>query len=327
MSGARQRVIAVVGATATGKTALGEALADAVQGEIVCADSRQVFAELDIGTGKPSAAEAAARPHHLFDARRLGEATSAGWYAEACAEVRAGIHSRGRIPVLVGGSGLYIAAAQRGLAGTPPSDPAIRERLRHELAEHGASALHARLAERDPESAARLHPNDAQRVTRALEVLESSGKPLSAWHAETRATASDEVWTVIELDLEANTLNRRIRERAERMFAGGLLEETRTLLDSDRGDALRALQAIGYDEAIAHLGGEISLTKATKHCSLRTRQLAKRQRTWFRHQIDALRLDATMLDLDHQLALACDTFERGRGGAVAGGEAAGPRSD
>ena len=288
------QVVVLAGATATGKTALGEALADAIGGEIVCADSRQVYAGLDVGTGKPDAHDREARRHHLFDALPIGGRASAGWYAGACAAVRAEIHARGRTPVLVGGSGLYLRAARTGLADEPPHDPERRARLRAELEAHGAAALHARLAAVDPPTAARLHPNDAQRVTRALEVFETSGHPLSWWHGRGVAGApGDERWIVFELVVEPNVLNRRIRMRTEAMFAGGLVAETRALLDSGSGEALRALQAIGYDEAIAVIEDRLSLPRAQKITSLRTRQLAKRQRTWFRHQEDAVRLDAT----------------------------------
>lgn len=290
--------IAVVGATASGKTAVGEALARALGGEVVCADSRQVFAELEIGTGKPTPAERAAIPHHLFDALRLGEPASAGWYAAASAQVLAAIRSRGRVPILVGGSGLYLQAAREGLTAEPPKDPELRERLRERAAADGSESLHRRLAEVDPESAARLHPNDSQRIIRALEVFEASGHPLSWWHARGREGGDDEPWRVFELVVEANLLNRRIRERSEAMFAGGLVEETQALLDAGHGTALRALHAIGYDEALGVLADELSMTKAIKETSLRTRQLAKRQRTWFRHQTDAVRLDASDGDSD-----------------------------
>jgi len=301
--------IAVVGATATGKSAVGEMLADAMGGEIVCADSRQVFAELEIGTGKPTPAERALRPHHLFDALRLGDKASAGWYAAASAPVRAGIRARGRVPILVGGSGLYLHAARDGLTAEPPHDPELRERLRVAVAEDGAAALHQRLAEVDPVSAARLHPNDAQRIMRALEVYEASGQPLSWWHARGRVGASDEPWLVVELVVEPLVLNRRIRERAEAMFAGGLIEETRALLEAGRGDDLRPLSAIGYDEAIGVIEDRLSVTRACKDTCLRTRQLAKRQRTWFRHQVDALRLngDADLRTLCARIRTAIDT--------------------
>jgi len=315
-----RRVVVLAGATATGKTALGEALADAIGGEIVCADSRQVYAGLDVGTVKPEAHDRAARPHHLFDALPIGGRASAGWYSGACAAVRAEIHARGRVPVLVGGSGLWLRAARTGLADEPPHDPERRAQLRAELEAHGSSALHERLAAVDPATAARLHPNDAQRVTRALEVFETSGRPLSWWHAQGSVPASrDESWMVFELNVEPNVLNRRIRVRTEAMFAGGLVDETRALLADESGPALRALQAIGYDEAIAVIEDRLSVPRAQKITSLRTRQLAKRQRTWFRHQEDAVRLDATYAETNELLDAMLGTLAQdasGDGGAI-----------
>src|SRR6185436_6072652 len=170
----RPPVVAVVGATATGKTDLGEALAARLGGEVVCADSRQVFRELDVGTGKPSAAERGVRPHHLFDALSIGEPASAGWYARAAGAAIAEIRARGRVPVLVGGSGLYLRAAEDGLAATPAANAAIRERFEQAWDAGGAVTAFERLRREDPETAARLDPADRQRIVRALEVLESS---------------------------------------------------------------------------------------------------------------------------------------------------------
>jgi tRNA dimethylallyltransferase len=280
------RIVAVVGATATGKTALGEALAEALDGEVVCADSRQVFRELEIGTGKPSHAERAARPHHLFDALSLGERASAGWYLEQARVACAEIHARDRLAVLVGGSGLYLDAAMRGLAPEPSHDPAVRARLRAELEREGPEALHRRLAVLDPEIARRLEPRDAQRVTRALEVAEASGRPLSAWHREGRAGAVLGPWRVLELTCPPRDLGVRIERRTRAMFDSGLVEETRTLVAAGLRDPLERLRAVGYDEALALLDGRLARAAAEARVNLRTRQLAKRQRTWFRHQVE-----------------------------------------
>jgi tRNA dimethylallyltransferase len=316
---AARRVVVLAGATATGKTALGEAIAAALGGEVVCADSRQVYAGLEIGTGKPTRAERAARPHHLFDALALGERASAGWYVGACAGAREAIHARGRTPVLVGGSGLYLRAARLGLAEEPPHDPALRARLREACAVAGPEALHARLAMVDPPTAARLHPRDGQRVTRALEVYEASGRPLSWWHARSAPAASTgERWIVFELVVEPHRLNRRIRERSEAMFASGLVEETRALIESGAGTALRELQAIGYDEAIAVIEDQLSVPRAITHTSLRTRQLAKRQRTWFRHQVEAVRLEAGAATTDELLEAVLATLAVGATGTDSG---------
>ncbi|MBI1797006.1 MAG: tRNA (adenosine(37)-N6)-dimethylallyltransferase MiaA [Candidatus Eisenbacteria bacterium] len=289
---ARRRVIALVGATATGKTALGEALGARLGLEVVCADSRQVFAELEIGTGKPSPAERAARPHHLFAARRLDQPASAGWYARAAREALAVIAARGGRALLVGGSGLYLRALMRGLAPVPAPPPEIRERLRAALADEGAAALHARLAARDPATAARLAPRDGQRVTRALEVIESTGRPLSWWLAHPPAPAEGERWTVLEITATAALTRERIALRTRAMLADGLIEETRALLDAGMGERLVALRAVGYDEAMETIAGRIDTDEAARRIDVRTAQLAKRQRTWFRHQIEAERLDA-----------------------------------
>ncbi len=278
------RIVAIVGETATGKTDVGEAVADALGGDVVCADSRQVFAELDVGTGKPDRFARAARAHHLFDALHVGESASAGWYLEAVRATCAAIHARGRTPVLVGGSGLYLEAARSGIAAAPPSDPVRRAALAEAAARAGPEALHARLARGDPETAARLAPRDAQRIVRALEVLEASGRPLSWWHRQPHAAPVAGDWRIFQVSGPLEWLRARIERRTAWMFASGLIEETRALLASERGPALRQLRAIGYDEAILLLEGHLDRTAAEARTTLRTIQFAKRQRTWFRHR-------------------------------------------
>ena len=284
-------VVSVVGATATGKTAVAERLAEALGAELVCADSRQVYRDLEVGTGKPTRAERAARPHHLFDALSLGQRASAGWYARAAAEARDAIRARGRVPLLVGGSGLYLKAAEHGLSGEPPHDPERRARLRAELEAHGPQALHDRLRAVDPATAARLAPGDRQRVTRALEVAEASGRPLSWWHAQPSAPPAER-WIHLELVVDAAALRQRIARRTTWMFDHGLVEETRALVEAGHEAALRALRAVGYDEALDLLAGTVTRAAAEARTAQRTHQLAKRQRTWFRHQMKAVRLDA-----------------------------------
>lgn len=286
-------ILAIVGATATGKTEVGEALAARLGGEIVCADSRQVYAELEIGTGKPAPAARAERPHHLFDALSLGLPASAGWYARAAAAACTAIFARGAIPVLVGGSGLYLRALQTGLSGQPPQAPEIRARLLAEAETLGHDALHRRLAEHDPATAARVAPRDVQRITRALEVLEASGKPLSWWHQAPVRAPLDAAWHVFEIQVEAEELGRRIAARTRAMFAGGLVDEVRAVLGAGREAELRALAAVGYDEALDLISGASTHAEAEERTNRRTRQLAKRQRTWFRHQIQAERVDGS----------------------------------
>ena len=311
--------MALVGATATGKTALSSALARALGAEVVCCDSRQVFARLEIGTGKPTPAERAAGPHHLFDALALGEQASAGWYARTAAAVCASVCARGRIPLLVGGSGLYLRGVLEGLAPTPPHDPAVRERLRAELDARGPEALHARLAIVDPASAARLSPRDRQRVSRALEVHESTGRSLSWWHAQTPGAAAGPHATVLEIVVAAGELRERIARRTAWMFEHGLLEETRGLLAAGLEVPLKRLRAIGYDEAIEVVEGRLDPPTARARVDLRTARLAKRQRTWFRHQIETVRLDATGRSQEELCGAALDAL-RGAGLANGGAE-------
>jgi tRNA dimethylallyltransferase len=316
-------VIALVGCTATGKTAVAERVASALNGEVVCADSRQVFRELDIGTGKPAAQERSQSPHHLFEglsvrayasgaeAAALPRAT-AGWYARAAREVCAGIQQRGRVPVLVGGSGLYLRAAQQGLAPTPAIDPGVRERLAAELAAVGSAALHQRLAEQDAISARVIHVSDAQRITRALEVLESTGEPLSWWRARPATPAVEGEWRTFRLTTEPDELRRRIEQRTHWMFESGLIEETRALIRQGLRVALERLRAIGYDEVLAMDQGAMNLESAEVRTRLRTAQLAKRQRTWFAHQLKSQEIP-TEGRTDAQLADQVVARARGAG--------------
>ena len=311
----RPHAVALVGATATGKSALGERLARALDAEVVCCDSRQVFAELELGTGKPSSAERAAWPHHLFDALRLGGHASAGWFARAAGEACAAIRQRGRLPLLVGGSGLYLRALSEGLAPTPPHDPDLRRRLRAELDALGPEALHARLAAVDARTAGRLSPRDRQRIGRALEVHELTGQPLSWWHERTPAAPAGATWMVLEIVVDPAELRRRISLRTAWMFTHGLVEETRALRDAGAREALGALRAIGYDEAMEMIEGRLDRSMAEARVNLRTARLAKRQRTWFRHQGEGLRLEATGSDPE-LLERAAIELLRGAGLAV-----------
>jgi tRNA dimethylallyltransferase len=292
MSAGPRTLVAIVGATATGKSDLGEAVARAIGGEIVCADARQVFRELEIGTGKPAPAERAGIPHHLFEALDLEERPSAGWYARSARAACEGVFSRGGTPVLVGGSGLYLRALLEGLHPEPPEDPGTRTRLRAELEAAGPEALHARLAGVDPETAARLAPRDRQRVTRALEVFESSGRPLSWWHARGGRDPFAVDARLVEAVCAPAELSARIERRTQALFEGGLVEETRALLAAGREPALAGIKAIGYDEALGLLRDRLTRREAEEHTNRRTRQLAKRQRTWFRHQVAAVPVPA-----------------------------------
>jgi tRNA dimethylallyltransferase len=289
----RRTLIAIVGVTASGKTAAGEEVARALGGEVVCADARQVFRELELGTGKPTPAERASQPHHLFELLSLGEQPTAGAWARAAAAVCESCFARGVVPVLVGGSGLYLNALRDGLHPEPPKDAAVRASLEAECAEAGVPAMHERLRALDAATAAKLAPRDRQRILRALEVVRVSGQPLAWWRARPREAPLAADWLAWELVCDARELSRRIEQRTHEMWAHGLLEETRALLDSGHEAALRRLAAIGYDEALERLAGRMTAAAAERRMNERTRQLAKRQRTWFRHQFDAEPLPGT----------------------------------
>ena len=280
----RRTLIAIMGVTASGKTAVGELVASSLGGEVVCADARQLFRELVLGTGKPTRDELAALPHHLFDLHELGEQPTAGRWALAAANVCESCFARGVVPVLVGGSGLYLNALREGLHPEPPKDARVRAALESECAALGVEAMHARLRSLDPGSADRLAPRDRQRILRALEVVQVGGRPLAWWRERPREAPLAAEWRPYELVCEPVTLFERIEQRTRMMWECGLLEETRTLVLSGHEAALRRLAAIGYDEALDRLAGSLNAKEAERRMNERTRQLAKRQRTWFRHQ-------------------------------------------
>lgn len=287
----RRVAVALVGATATGKTAVGERLGERLHGAVVCADARQVYGELELGTGKPTPAERAAQPHELFDLLSLGEPASAGRWARAAAQVCERLFEAGVTPVLVGGSGLYVGALQKGLHPEPPRDEALRTRLEQEHAAAGAEAMHAKLAAADADAAAKLRPRDRQRVLRALEIVLAGGHPLAWWRDRPLEPSLAAEWRTFELVCPPLVLAERIHERTRAMWEAGLLDEVRELVTAGKGPPLRRLAAIGYDEALDVLEGTLSPDAARDRMEQRTRQLAKRQRTWFRHQVDAVRVE------------------------------------
>lgn len=274
-------VIALVGPTGSGKTAVALQLAARWGAEIVNCDSRQVFRGLDIGTAKPTAAERATVPHHLFDVVDPDQAFDAARYAALARAAIAEIRGRGRRAIVVGGTGLYLRALRFGLFAGPAADPALRARL---LAEEAAApgVLYARLAAIDPATATRLAARDRVRVVRALEVFEVSGRRLSEWHAAHRAAGGELAMRVVGLHVPRATLVARLDARCEAMLAGGLLAEVRALLARGYGPELPALGSIGYRQMAAHLRGALDLAAALAAMQRATRQLAKRQRTWFR---------------------------------------------
>lgn len=279
-------VIAILGATATGKSALAMAVAEELSGEIVNADALQVYRGFDVGTAKPGPAERARVPHHLIDILDPHERWSAGEFARRAHAAVAGIRERGNVPVVVGGSGLYLRALFEGISPVPPGDPEVRSELRRRLAAEGLPALAAELARVDPQTAARLAAGDTQRILRALEVARVSGRPLSSWIAE-QPFGTQRINAVrLGLTLPRTVLYDRIAGRVARMVELGWVEEVARLLARGLDPGLPAFQAIGYRQLVRHLEGEGSLEQAIGETVKATRRFAKRQETWFRREPD-----------------------------------------
>ena len=307
---ARPLAVFLMGPTASGKTALACALRARFPLELVSVDSALVYRGLDIGAAKPDAATLARHPHALLDLRDPSEPyTAADFRIDALAAMTQ-IHAQGGVPLLVGGTGLYFRALQRGLSALPEAAPAIRARLAKEAATHGWPALHARLAERDPAAAARIGRNDAQRLQRALEVIELTGRRLS--EQQTGGAAGRFPWRVLKLALlpaERGELHARIAGRFDAMLAVGLLDEVRAL--RGRGDLdpdLPALRAVGYRQAWEHLEGATDAATFRDKSIFATRQLAKRQITWLRAELDARVLDPDRADLLERACTALELF-------------------
>ena len=304
--GEKPAVIAVAGPTASGKSDLGLKLAQRLGGEIVCMDSMQIYRRMDIGTAKPTAQERALVPHHMLDVADPTEAYAVADYAVAAEQVIAQILSRGRVPILVGGTGLYLKALMDGLSlGGAGGDVRLRAEL-NALADEpgGKERLHARLAAVDPETAARLHPNDRRRVIRGIEVFEQTGVPMSRQnHA-----AQDRPFRVLPLALEwpRDLLYARLETRVHRMMEMGLLSEVRALLESGVAPAAQSMQGIGYKELIPAAMGQDDVNRAVWDIIVHTRHYAKRQGTWLRAEPRCVWLDARDADglLSKALALA-----------------------
>jgi tRNA dimethylallyltransferase len=276
-----RNILVLTGPTASGKTALALELAGPLNAEIVAMDSMTLYRGMDIGTAKPTADERRRVPHHLLDVLEPWESASVAWWLERAAACCREIESRGRQALFVGGTPLYLKALLYGLFDGPPADAAVRARLEAEAARDGTPALHARLAEADPASADRVHRNDLRRIVRALEVHELTGRPLSDWQTQWRRSP-EAMPRCVCLVAKREELYARIDARVERMVAGGLLDEARALLACGRPLSREAAQAAGYREAFGHLAGHFSLSAMVARIQTRSRQLAKRQLTWFR---------------------------------------------
>ncbi len=272
----------LTGPTAAGKTAVGVELARRIGAEIISMDSMALYRGMDIGTAKPTAAERAAVPHHLLDMLPPEEECSVAQYLDAAGRAAADIRGRQRAVLFVGGTPLYLKALLRGIFQGPAADWELRRRLEQQARDHGGVWLHGRLAEVDPEAARRLHPNDTRRLIRAIEVFEKTGQPISRLQRQFAVGRPAVQCRVFVLDPPRTELAARIGRRVEAMFSAGLVEEVRTLLCGPRPLSKTARQAVGYREVIEHLAGGQTLPETVELVKLHTRQLAKRQGTWFR---------------------------------------------
>jgi len=278
--------VVVLGATATGKSALALRLAEALEGEIVNLDALQVYRGLDIGTAKATTAERARVPHHLLDIVEPDEAISAGELARRAREIITDIEARGRLPIVVGGSGLYLRALLGGISATPAVDPRLRAWLRRAAADHRLPALRRWLRVLDPATAARTTDGDTQRTLRALELALGSGRPQSAWTAAQPFREGHLRVRRIGLTLPRAVLYDRIAARVAKMVAAGWVREVEMLLAAGWDPGAPAFQAIGYRQLVQHIRGEIPLEQALDETIRSTRRFAKRQSTWFRTEPD-----------------------------------------
>ncbi|MFN3348322.1 tRNA (adenosine(37)-N6)-dimethylallyltransferase MiaA [Pseudorhodoplanes sp.] len=296
-----KRVVLIAGPTASGKSALALALAARIGGVVVNADSMQVYRDLRVLTARPDAQDEARVQHYLFGHVDAAVNYSVGAYLADAARLLAELPPD-RPVIVAGGTGLYFKALMSGLAAIPPVDPAIREALRNRLAHEGVEALHAELARRDPEGAARIMVRDRSRILRALEVLDATGRTMSEWHREGLPPLVDPESAVkIFLNPARDELKARIEKRFEAMLSGGALDEVRALAARHLPDTLPAMKAHGVPWLRRHLAGEISLEAAVDGSIMDTRRYAKRQVTWFRNQMPGwawLTPDAAMASLE-----------------------------
>ena len=272
----------LTGATATGKTAIGIALAQRIGAEIISLDSMAIYRGMDIGTAKPSLEQRAAVPHHLLDIVDPGTEFSVAQYVDAAAAMVADIHSRGKEPLFVGGTPLYLKSLLRGLFDGPPADWQMRHEIEQELEQVGQPALYDRLLQIDPVAASHIHPHDKRRLIRALEVHRATGQPISHQQLQFEEGRSADECRVFVLRRRREELHARIEGRVEAMIECGLVDEVRGLTADGRELGRTARQAVGYREALAFLAGEYDRDEMVARIKARTRRFAKRQGTWFR---------------------------------------------
>lgn len=292
-------IIFLMGPTAGGKTALAVALRERLPVELVSVDSAMVYRGMDIGTAKPGPELLSKAPHRLIDICDPAESYSAARFrSDALAAIDA-IRASGRIPLLTGGTGLYFRALEQGLSKLPGADPALRSRLSARLRQQGAAALHKTLAEVDPASAQRLHPNDTQRVQRALEVYEITGIPYSeALNTGRAAPSPHRIIKLAAAPAQRNVIHTRVAQRFDRMLDAGLVAETQALYERpDLHAGLSAMRLVGYRQVWQHLAGRLNYEAMRTRAIIATRQLAKRQFTWLRRERELTWFDSSKPDI------------------------------
>jgi tRNA dimethylallyltransferase len=283
---AHGRMIVIGGPTASGKSALALAFAEQFDGVVINADSMQVYRALTILTARPGPAAQARVPHALYGMLEAEESCSAGRWAELASAEIAAARSAAKLPIVVGGTGLYLRALLSGLAAIPPIPPTLREAVRQLALEGGAAALRARLEASDPVMAARLRPGDTQRLARALEVIEATGRSMAAWQADAKAaTGPAAPLHIVILEPSRAALRAACDARFESMIAAGAIAEVAALQARSLSPAAPILKALGVRELSAHLAGQRSLPEAVAAAKAASRRYAKRQQTWFRHQL------------------------------------------
>jgi tRNA dimethylallyltransferase len=292
----------LTGATAVGKTAVGIALARRLNAEIISLDSMAIYRGMDIGTAKPTESERAQVPHHLVDIVDPSEEYSVHQYVEAAADTVADIRQRGKEPLFVGGTPLYLKSLLRGLFEGPPADWRLRQEIEAELAHVGQAALYDRLSQVDPVAASHIHPNDTRRLIRAIEVFRATGEPISHQQLQFDDGRSADECRVFVLRRKREEQHARIEGRVEAMIDAGLVDEVRRLTSDGRELGRTARQAVGYRETLAYLSGECDHEEMIARIKARTRRFAKRQGTWFR-SLSECRFVDIVGDVDpHELA-------------------------
>ena len=306
-------VIVICGPTASGKTGLVCKLAEQFEIEVVSADSRQVYRQMDIGTAKPTPEEQKQVPHHLIDLVNPDEDFSVADFVQSGRQVIGDILSRKKLPVVAGGTGLYIRGLIDGLIDAPSADESLRESLYAYEKDFGEGALYRRLQQADPEQAKIIHPNNLVRIIRAIEVFELGGVPLSV--LQKQHAFSDSPYRVLKLYLDPPRplLDLRIDQRVDQMMSDGLFTETRQLLDRGYTPDLKALKTIGYRESIECLRGELTVDDTIAKIKLETRQYARRQETWFRKEKSIISVDSSAEADSISSMIECFLMQKGRG--------------